>query len=94
MWQRKVLVGLVGLLALGCGGGGSNDNTKNNNNNNNNLGGFTLSGKLASLKRMKDDVREVKAGFECGLKIEGYEDIKEGDIVESYEIKEEKRTLI
>jgi translation initiation factor IF-2 len=42
-------------------------------------------GKLGSLKRFKDDVREVAAGYECGLAIEGFQDIKQGDIVEAYE---------
>ena len=42
-------------------------------------------GKLASLKRFKDDVREVAAGYECGLSLEGYQDIKQGDIIEAYE---------
>jgi len=41
-------------------------------------------GKIASLKRFKDDVREVKAGFECGITIENYNDIKEGDIIEAF----------
>ncbi|MEO1339218.1 MAG: EF-Tu/IF-2/RF-3 family GTPase, partial [Myxococcota bacterium] len=43
-------------------------------------------GKLASLKRFKDDVREVKEGFECGMGIEKFNDIKVGDIIEAYEI--------
>ena len=51
------------------------------------------SGKLASLKRFKDDVKEVSAGFECGLNIEGYNDIKVGDIIEGYEQVAVKRTL-
>jgi translation initiation factor IF-2 len=42
-------------------------------------------GKLGSLKRFKDDVREVAAGYECGLSIEGFQDIKQGDVVETYE---------
>ena len=42
-------------------------------------------GKLASLKRFKDDVREVAAGYECGLSLEGYQDLKQGDVLESYE---------
>jgi translation initiation factor IF-2 len=42
-------------------------------------------GKLSSLKRFKDDVREVAAGYECGLAIEGYQDIKQGDVIEAYE---------
>jgi translation initiation factor IF-2 len=41
-------------------------------------------GKLSSLKRFKDDAREVKAGYECGITIENYNDIKEGDIIEAY----------
>jgi len=42
-------------------------------------------GKLASLKRFKDDVREVAAGYECGLSLDGFQDIKQGDVIESYE---------
>ncbi len=42
------------------------------------------SGKLASLKRFKDDVKEVQSGYECGLKVENYEDIKEGDQIEAF----------
>jgi translation initiation factor IF-2 len=42
-------------------------------------------GKLASLKRFKDDVREVSAGYECGLSLEGYQDIKQGDVIEAFE---------
>ncbi|HIX55591.1 MAG TPA: translation initiation factor IF-2 [Candidatus Sphingobacterium stercoripullorum] len=56
-------------------------------------GVVVFTGKLASLKRFKDDVREVSSGFECGLNIEGYNDIKVGDIVEAYEQVEVKRTL-
>jgi translation initiation factor IF-2 len=48
---------------------------------------------LSSLKRFKDDVREVKAGLECGLSVKNYNDIKVGDIVEGYEIVEIKQTL-
>ncbi|MDR3259651.1 MAG: translation initiation factor IF-2 [Fusobacteriaceae bacterium] len=50
-------------------------------------------GKLSSLKRYKDDVKEVTAGQECGLGIENFNDIKEGDIVENFEIEEIKRVL-
>ena len=50
-------------------------------------------GMLGSLKRFKDDVKEVKKGYECGLNIEKYNDIKEGDIIEGYEEVEVKRTL-
>ncbi len=50
-------------------------------------------GKFASLKRFKDDVREVQTGFECGLGIEGYNDLKIGDIVEAYELEESPAEL-
>ncbi|HNN32483.1 MAG TPA: translation initiation factor IF-2, partial [Ottowia sp.] len=50
-------------------------------------------GELESLKRLKDDVREVKEGFECGIKLKNYNDIKEGDQLEFFEIKEIARTL-
>ncbi len=53
-------------------------------------GVVVFEGKLASLQREKDQVKEVKAGFECGLLIEGFNDIKEGDIVEGYEMVEEE----
>ena len=48
-------------------------------------------GKLATLKRFKDDAREVSKGFECGIQIENYNDIKEGDIIEAYIMEEIKR---
>ena len=48
-------------------------------------------GKLATLKRFKDDVKEVTKGFECGIQIENYNDIKEGDIIEVYIMEEIKR---
>lgn len=51
-------------------------------------------GKIASLKRFKDDVREVAAGFECGIKLEGYDDIHVGDVIESFQIVKTKRTLV
>jgi translation initiation factor IF-2 len=50
-------------------------------------------GNLASLKRFKDDVKEVTTGYECGLNIENFNDIKVGDIIEGYEIIETKRKL-
>ena len=50
-------------------------------------------GELESLKRFKDDVREVKEGFECGLSLRGYDDIKEGDQLEAFEVKEVARSL-
>lgn len=51
------------------------------------------SGELSSLKRFKDDAKEVKSGYECGLSINDYNDLKEGDSIEAYEITEVKRTL-
>ncbi len=50
-------------------------------------------GAIGALKRFKDDVKEVAAGYECGISIQGYNDIKVGDMFESYKITEEKRTL-
>ena len=50
-------------------------------------------GELGSLKRFKDDVKEVAAGLDCGLNIQGYNDIKVGDVVEAYTIEEIKRKL-
>jgi translation initiation factor IF-2 len=50
-------------------------------------------GELDSLKRFKDDVKEVKAGFECGLSLKGYDDIKERDQLEIFEVQEVARTL-
>lgn len=48
---------------------------------------------IGSLKRFKDDAREVRAGFECGLKIDGYDDLKPGDVIEAYEVVEVAQTL-
>ena len=50
-------------------------------------------GKVASLRRFKDDVREVAAGYECGIGIENFQDIKEGDLIEAYEVREVARTI-
>jgi translation initiation factor IF-2 len=50
-------------------------------------------GELDSLKRFKDDIREVKEGFECGLSLKNFNDIKEGDQLEVFEILEVARTL-
>jgi translation initiation factor IF-2 len=55
--------------------------------------GEGASAELASLKRFKDDVKEVQSGMECGLTIKNFNDIKVGDVVEAYEIEEIKRTL-
>ena len=48
---------------------------------------------LDSLRREKDDAREVREGLECGIKLAGYNDIKEGDVLEAYKIEEVKRTF-
>ena len=52
-----------------------------------------IEGKIESLKRFKDDAKEVKEGLECGIGIEGAKKYKEGDLIEAFEIKEIKRTL-
>ncbi|MDH5420369.1 MAG: translation initiation factor IF-2 [Acidimicrobiia bacterium] len=49
-------------------------------------------GVIGSLRRFKDDVREVQAGFECGISLEGYNDVKEGDVIEAYEVREVARS--
>ena len=50
-------------------------------------------GELDSLKRFKEDTKEVKEGFECGLTLKGYDDIKEGDQLEVFEVREIARAL-
>jgi translation initiation factor IF-2 len=50
-------------------------------------------GKLASLKRFKDDVREVTHGYECGIGIEGFAELQPGDIIEAFEIEETRPSL-
>jgi len=50
-------------------------------------------GEIESLRHIQDDRREIKEGYECGVKIKGYNDIKTGDVIESFEIVKEKRTL-
>ncbi len=52
-----------------------------------------FSGKMASLRRFKDDVKEVAQGFECGIGIENFNDLKPGDIIEAYEIEETRQSL-
>jgi translation initiation factor IF-2 len=49
-------------------------------------------GTISSLRRFKDDVQQVQTGFECGIGLEGYRDIKDGDTIESYEVREIART--
>jgi len=56
-------------------------------------GVVVYTGKLASLKRFKDDVKEVTKGYECGMGLENFNDIKAGDVIEAFETVEEKATL-
>ncbi len=51
-------------------------------------------GKMASLRRFKDDVREVQAGYECGIGIEGYSDIHDGDVIEVYKVVEQEQPQV
>jgi translation initiation factor IF-2 len=50
-------------------------------------------GKFGSLKRFKDDVREVQTGFECGIGLDGFNDVKVGDVIEAYEVQEQPAQL-
>ncbi|MFO0675610.1 MAG: translation initiation factor IF-2, partial [Polyangiaceae bacterium] len=56
-------------------------------------GNVIWDGKIAALKRFKDDVKDVQEGFECGISLDGYDDAKEGDIIQAYEIEEIKQKL-
>jgi translation initiation factor IF-2 len=56
-------------------------------------GAVVYEGRIASLRRFKDDVREVAEGFECGAGLENFQDIKEGDILETFEVREVARSL-
>jgi translation initiation factor IF-2 len=56
-------------------------------------GTIVYDGEVASLRRGSDDVREVAAGFECGIVLANYSDIKEGDVIEVYETRQVERTL-
>jgi translation initiation factor IF-2 len=56
-------------------------------------GVIAYDGRVGSLRRFKDDVREVAEGFECGIGIENFNDVKEGDIIEAYEVREVAREL-
>lgn len=51
-------------------------------------------GMLKTLKRFKDEVKEVREGMECGMAFENYDDLKDGDIIECYDVKEETRTIV
>ena len=50
-------------------------------------------GAIGSLRREKDDAKEVKEGFECGIRLEGYDDLKQADVIEAYSVEQVKRTL-
>jgi translation initiation factor IF-2 len=56
-------------------------------------GAVLWEGKVASLKRFKDDVRDIAEGFECGISLDGYNDLKEKDILESFDVEEIKQKL-
>ena len=56
-------------------------------------GNIIHEGRLASLRVVKDDVKEVRQGLECGIKIAGFDDLKVGDIIEAYEVQQVARTL-
>ena len=56
-------------------------------------GVIVFEGNVSSLKRFKDDAKEVAKGFECGVGIEGYDDMRVGDFIESYKQKEEQATI-
>jgi translation initiation factor IF-2 len=52
-----------------------------------------FTGRIASLRREKEDIKEAREGFECGIRIEGYDDVKIGDVIESFLIEKIARTL-
>jgi translation initiation factor IF-2 len=56
-------------------------------------GAVAYEGRVGSLRRFKDDVREVQEGFECGIGLENFQDVKEGDIIEMFEVREVARSL-
>ena len=56
-------------------------------------GETVFEGKISSLKRFKEDVKEVKSGFECGIGIDGFSDFEEGDILEVYRLREVEKKL-
>jgi translation initiation factor IF-2 len=56
-------------------------------------GAVVYDGRIGSLRRFKDDVREVAEGFECGVGLENFQDVKEGDVLEAYEVREVARSL-
>ena len=56
-------------------------------------GVIVYDGRIGSLRRFKEDVREVAEGFECGIGVERFNDVKEGDVIEAYEVREVAREL-
>ena len=56
-------------------------------------GTVVYDGEIGSLRRVNDDVREVAAGFECGIVLANFADVKEGDVIEVYETRQVERTL-
>jgi translation initiation factor IF-2 len=56
-------------------------------------GTIVFTGRIASLRREKDDIKEAREGFECGIRIEGYDDVKVGDVIETFQIEKIARTL-
>ena len=54
-------------------------------------GAIILKGSISSLRRFKDDVKEVREGFECGIGLSDFQDLKQGDIIETYDLKEIER---
>ena len=55
--------------------------------------GLVYEGRVASLRRFKDDVADVREGFECGIGLENFQDVKEGDVIEAFEVEEVARTI-
>ncbi len=56
-------------------------------------GTVVWTGRIGSLRRFKDDVREVEEGHECGIVLEGYQDVKVDDVIEAFETKQVEQTL-
>jgi translation initiation factor IF-2 len=56
-------------------------------------GAVVYTGRIASLRRFQEDVREVQTGFECGVVLENYADVKEGDVIEAFETRQVEREL-
>ena len=83
--RRHVMINISDSRATICDLGSRNGTLLN--------GEPVFEGKLSSLKRFKDDAREVTEGIECGIALSGFDDIKEGDTIEAYEIEKIARKL-